>query len=77
MNMKDDLESKILDALYQNFQDHPDSPEMMFNELYEAINVPSQDKDKIINVQFQICSLKEKGWVKSQSLKDGQGGKPI
>ncbi len=75
--MKDDLESKILDALYQNFQDYPGSPEMMFNELYEAINVSPQDKKRIAEVQFQIYSLKKEGWVESQSLKDGQGGTAI
>ena len=57
--MKEDLESRILDALYDHFQRYPGSSGMTFNELHKAANISPQNLGKM---NYQIFSLKGKGW---------------
>ncbi len=65
---KENLESAILDVLFDHYSSHPDSPEMTFTELYEAIGISSNERGE---VWYQLFSLQEKGGVKYQSLPDG------
>jgi len=71
--MEENLQIEILDALYERFQSHPDSPEMTFTELYKAIGVPFDQKTRG-RVQRQLFSLRKKEWVEYESLPYGQGG---
>jgi len=68
--MEPNLENEILDALYDYFQDYSGSPEMMFSKLCNAVGMSPQDR----NFHYQLFSLKEKEWIVSQALEDGQGG---
>lgn len=72
--MKADLQSIILDALYDHRESSPGFPQMTFNELYAAIGVSPSDKKKVGEVRHQLFALKRNGWVDSESLKDGSGG---
>ncbi len=69
--MEPNLENEILDALYDYFQDHSGSPEMMFSELCNALGVSPRDS----NFKDQLFSLKSKKLIESQSSDDGQAGR--
>jgi len=69
--MDTSLESAILSALYERARSRPGAPQMTLGELYSAIGASPGDQEKI---QYQLLSLREKGWVRYQILEDGSGG---
>lgn len=72
--MQENLETAILDALYDFFDSHLGSPQMTFGELYGAIGVSLDDEENVRKVLFQLYCLQGKKWVEYQSFEDGLGG---
>lgn len=68
---KVDLESIILEALYDYYKPNFDSPEMKFVELCKIVGVPIDDKKSVAAVWSKLFTLQQKiGWVKYQRSED-------
>jgi len=72
--MNSSMENAILAALYDRFESHPGSPAMALGDLYRALGISPNDRERVSEVLRQLFSLENKGWVKYQILEDGSGG---
>jgi len=72
--METNLETAILNALYDYFESHLGSPAMTLSDLYKAIGYSPNNKGGLRQILAQLSCLKGRKWVDYQAVEDGFGG---
>jgi len=72
--METNLETAILNALYDYFESHLGSPQMPLFDLCEEIGVSPDNEEIVRKITLQLYCLKSNHWVDYQAVSDGLGG---